>query len=120
MTHLTAEIRPLSVCLCCPPLVAAAMSTDAQWLAHTIVVADGRWYPLHQLARWSGAVAVAAPAAAVKQSMAEARASIDARCRSRTRTHADAAPMQLHDAYRKIGNVVSVTRHHDFPPDWMR
>jgi len=98
------------------------MSTDAHWLAHTLEVAgDGaassasasapastRWYPLHQLARWSGAVAVSAPAAAVKQSMAEARASIDARCRSHSRTHADAAPMQLNDAYRKIGNVVSV------------
>lgn len=72
---------------------AAADSTLPPPLPH-------RWYPLHHLARWSGAVDVAAAAPLVKRAMAEARAGIEAH---------GAEQQQVHAAYRKIGQTMSDT-----------
>ena len=84
---------------------------DPTWRSHLVLVsataADStsaapapaaRWYPLHQLARWSGAVAVAAPAPVVKRALAEARATCEAHCRAKK--------TGLEDVYRKIGQTM--------------
>jgi hypothetical protein len=90
-------------------------STQQQFLAHRVTLPadeDGGashnspaeaavyWYPLHHLARWSGAVAGGAPAPVVKKAMAEAKAVLEAR----SKQHADG----LRSVYRKIGSTMSV------------
>ena len=90
---------------------------DAVYLSHVVEVTTAeattsslihspaaRWYPLHQLARWSGVVPATAAPPVVKRAMAEARAAIEARTNVVGKSNG-----KLEDAYQKIGQTMSVT-----------
>jgi hypothetical protein len=84
--------------------VAAANSNSSSASSHAAMhTSAARWYPLHQLARWSGVVPATAAPPVVKRAMAEARAAIEARTNSAGKSNG-----RMEDAYQKIGQTMSV------------